>query len=157
MCCTDFLQVYWSLYFDHWMKNIVHKVVPLYVKSAEILIDDWLTHSFPNKLPPGSILFIYMHFISMYSNIDTEYGIQVVRDYILPKISRRYPKWLPHWSLTSQQKKSCSLVLKVKKLAALFFRVLTGIHNTVYCAACFFFKMYQVLFSTRGIKWKQLQ
>ena len=100
MGCTDFLQVYWSLYFDHWMKNIVHKVVPLYVKSAEILIDDWLTHSFPNKLPLGSILFIYMHFISMYSNIDTEYGIRVVRDYILPKISRRYPKWLPHWSLT---------------------------------------------------------
>ena len=106
--------------------------MPLYVKSAEILIDDWLTHSFPNKLPPGSILFIYMHFISMYSNIDTEYGIQVVRDYILPKISRRYPKWLPHWSLTSQQKKSCSLVLKVKKRAALFFQVLTGIYNTGY-------------------------
>ena len=91
MCCTDFLQVYWSLYFDHWMKNIVHKVVPLYVKSAEILIDDWLTHSFPNKLPPGSILFIYMHFISMYSNIDTDHGITVARNFF-KKFADRLPE-----------------------------------------------------------------
>ena len=42
--------------------------------------------------------------------------------------------------LWSQQKKSCSLVLKVKKWAVLFFRVLTGIYNTVYCSARALFK-----------------
>ena len=46
-----------------------------------------------------------------------------------------------------RKKKSYSLVLKVKKWAALFFRVLTGIYNTVYCApSTLFLKMYQVLF-----------
>jgi len=39
------------------------------------------------------------------------------------------------WFSITQQKNSCSLVLKVKKWAALFFRVLTGIYNTVYCTA----------------------
>ena len=37
-------------------------------------------------------------------------------------------------------KKICSLVLKVKKWAALFFRVLTGIYNTVYRSASALFK-----------------
>ena len=40
----------------------------------------------------------------------------------------------------SQQKISCSLVLKVKKWAALFFRVLTGALHTVYHESSLFLK-----------------
>ena len=46
-----------------------------------------------------------------------------------------------YW-LVAQQRISCSLVLKVKKWAALFFPVLTGIYNTVYRAASALFKKY---------------
>ena len=51
----------------------------------------------------------------------------------------------------TQQKHSCSLVLKVKKWAALFFRVLTGIYNTVYCLASslFFLNVPGTIFNAR--------
>ena len=79
------------------------------------------------------------------------------------KAQNRYKELFPntHFILAlyfSQQKKSCSLVLKVKKWDSLFFRVLAGTYITVYRAAsALFLKMYQVLFLTRHIKWKQLQ
>ena len=49
----------------------------------------------------------------------------------------------------TQQKILCSLVLKLKKRAALYFQVLTGALDTVYHeSSALFLKMYQVLFST---------
>ena len=61
------------------MKKIVHKVLPSYVKNAESLIDS-LQACFPSKLPPGAMLFS-IDAVSMYSNIDTDHGIQVVKDF----------------------------------------------------------------------------
>ena len=47
----------------------------------------------------------------------------------------------------TQEKFSCSLVLKLKKWDVLYFQVRTGTYNTVYCAAgALVCSMYQVLF-----------
>ena len=77
-CCGTFSQIF-SKYIDHWMKKIVHQVLPSYVKNADSLIDS-LQDCFPSKLPPGSMLFS-IDAVSMYSNIDTDHGIQVVKDF----------------------------------------------------------------------------
>ena len=72
------LKIY-SKYADFWMKKIVQALLPLYVKNADQLIDK-LKDKLKHKIPPGCRLFS-IDAISMYSNIDTVHGLQVIHNF----------------------------------------------------------------------------
>jgi hypothetical protein len=58
----------------------------------------------------------------------------------------------------TQGKIPCSLVLKLKVFRLLYFQVFIGaLQDSVWQEQLSFLKMYQELFLTRHIKWKQLQ
>ena len=72
-----------SKWVDYWLKKVVRKILPTYIRDADHLMLE-LRRTFPKGLPPGARLFS-VDAIGMYSNIDTEHGIQVLtrwlRDY----------------------------------------------------------------------------
>jgi hypothetical protein len=65
-----------SKHVDYWLKKIVGKLLPTYIKDAEHLIRSLHT-TFPTGLPPGAKLFS-VDAVGMYSNIDTDHGVNVL-------------------------------------------------------------------------------
>jgi hypothetical protein len=65
-----------SKHVDYWLKKIVGKLLPTYIRDAEHLIRS-LHETFPDGLPPGAKLFS-VDALGMYSNIDTEHGISIL-------------------------------------------------------------------------------
>jgi hypothetical protein len=72
-----------SKHIDYWLKKVVGKLLPTYIKDAEHLIRD-LKQTFPNGLPAGARLFS-VDAVGMYSNIDTDHGVEVLT------------RWLTQW------------------------------------------------------------
>jgi hypothetical protein len=77
-----------SKHVDYWLKTVVGKLLPTYIKDAEHLMRS-LHETFPNGLPPGAKLFS-VDAVGMYSNIDTDHGIDVMTRWL-----RQYPAELP--------------------------------------------------------------
>ena len=75
-CCGSHPQAF-STYVDYWLKKIVRAILPSYLPNVESLIDR-LEEKFPNGLPAGARLFS-IDAVVMYSNVDTEHDLQVVR------------------------------------------------------------------------------
>ena len=69
-----------SKWVDHWLKKVVKDLVPTYIRDSEHLISE-MRSSFPDGLPPGAKLFS-VDAVSMYSNIDTDHGIEVIRTWL---------------------------------------------------------------------------
>ena len=90
-CVATLPQVY-STYIDYWMKKIVQTLLPSYVKNADTLIDELKKH-FTRKLPPGARLFS-IDAISMYSNIDSVHGLQVIHNFF-EHFKDKLPKHFP--------------------------------------------------------------
>ena len=90
-CCGTYAQIY-SKYIDHWLKKIVHSILPTYLKNADTLIEE-LGTKFPSKLPASARLFS-IDAIGMYSNIDTDHGITVARNFF-EKFADRLPEDCP--------------------------------------------------------------
>jgi hypothetical protein len=65
-----------SKWVDYWLKKVVRKILPTYIRDADHLMNE-LRRTFPNGLPPGARLFS-VDAIGMYSNIDTDHGIEVL-------------------------------------------------------------------------------
>ena len=65
-----------SKHVDYWLKKVVGKLLPTYIKDAEHLMRS-LHETFPNGLPPGAKLFS-VDAVGMYSNIDTDHGVDVM-------------------------------------------------------------------------------
>jgi hypothetical protein len=65
-----------SKHVDYWLKKVVGKLLPTYIKDAEHLMRS-LHETFPEGLPRGAKLFS-VDAVGMYSNIDTDHGIDVM-------------------------------------------------------------------------------
>jgi hypothetical protein len=65
-----------SKHVDYWLKKVVGKLLPTYIKDAEHLMRS-LHETFPYGLPPGAKLFS-VNAVGMYSNIDTDHGVEVI-------------------------------------------------------------------------------
>ena len=63
------------------LKRLVHDMILLYLISSDQLICI-LSKEFPTVLPFGAMLFS-IEAVGMYSNIDTEHGIEIIRKFIL--------------------------------------------------------------------------
>ena len=72
-----------SKHIDDWLKKVVGKLLPTYIKDAGHLIRD-LKQTFPHGLPAGAHLFS-VDADGMYSNIDTDHGVDVLT------------RWLTQW------------------------------------------------------------
>jgi hypothetical protein len=77
-----------SKHVDYWLKMVVGKLLPTYIKDAEHLMRS-LRETFPNGLPPGAKLFS-VDAVGMYSNIDTDHGVEVMTRWLT-----QYPEELP--------------------------------------------------------------
>ena len=102
-CISTRPQIF-SKYVDFWMKKIVQTLLPSYVKNADTLIDD-LKAKF-TRLPAGARLFS-INAISMYSNIDTVHGLQVVHDFF-----ERFKDRLPFGCPTEFIEQSLEIIMK---------------------------------------------
>ena len=92
ICVATLPQVYFT-YIDYWMKKIVQTLLPSYVENADTLIDKLKKH-FTRKLPPGARIFS-IDAISMYSNIDSVHGLQVINnffEYFKDKLPKHFPQ-----------------------------------------------------------------
>jgi hypothetical protein len=69
-----------SKWVDYWLKKVVRTILPTYIQDAGHLMTA-LHNTFPSSLPPGARLFS-VDAIAMYSNIDTEHGIQVLTSWL---------------------------------------------------------------------------
>lgn len=69
-----------SKWVDYQLKKVVKDLVPTYIKDSDQLIKE-LTAAFPNGLPPGAKLFS-VDAVGMYSNIETDHGIDVIRQWL---------------------------------------------------------------------------
>jgi hypothetical protein len=74
--CVNSVPEIFSKHVDYWLKTIVGKLLPTYIKDAEHLMRS-LRETFPNGLPPGAKLFS-VDAVGMYSNIDTDHGVEVM-------------------------------------------------------------------------------
>jgi hypothetical protein len=81
-----------SKHVDYWLKKIVGKLLPTYIKDAEHLIRS-LHETFPNGLPPGAKLFS-VDAVGMYSNIDTDHGVTVLTQW-LTDYRNELPPFMP--------------------------------------------------------------
>ena len=66
-----------SKWVDYWLKKVVGSILPTYIQDAEHLIRE-LHHTFPNELPKKAKLFS-VNAVAMYSNIDTDHGVKVLK------------------------------------------------------------------------------
>jgi hypothetical protein len=66
-----------SKHADYWLKKIVSKLIPTFVRDSKHLISE-LTTTFPHGLPPPGAKLFSVDAIVMYSNIDTPHGIDVL-------------------------------------------------------------------------------
>jgi hypothetical protein len=69
-----------SKWVDYWLKRVVRTILPIYIRDADHLMND-LRRTFPNGLPPDARLFS-VDAIGMYSNIDTDHGINVLTQWL---------------------------------------------------------------------------
>ena len=69
-----------SKHVDYWLKKVVGKLLPTYIKDAEHLMRA-LGETFPNGLPPGAKLFS-VDAVGMYSNIDTNHDVEVMTSWL---------------------------------------------------------------------------
>jgi hypothetical protein len=69
-----------SKWVDYWLKTVVGRLLPTYVRDSEHLITE-LHKTFPNGLPKNAKLFS-VDAVAMYSNIDTDHGITVLKDWL---------------------------------------------------------------------------
>jgi hypothetical protein len=65
-----------SKHVDYWLKKVVGTLLPTYIKDAEHLMRS-LNETFPDGLPPRAKLFS-VDAVGMYSNIDTDHGVDVM-------------------------------------------------------------------------------
>jgi hypothetical protein len=69
-----------SKWVDYWLKKVVRKILPTYIRDADHLMTE-LRRTFPDGLPQGARLFS-VDAVGMYSNIDTEHGIEVLTQWL---------------------------------------------------------------------------
>jgi hypothetical protein len=69
-----------SKWVDYRIKKVVRQILPTYIRDADHLLTE-LQRIFPNGLPPGAHLFS-VDAVGMYSNIDTEHGIEVLTQWL---------------------------------------------------------------------------
>jgi hypothetical protein len=69
-----------SKWVDYWLKQLVQNALPTHIRDSEALQED-LRKAFPNGLPKGAKLFS-VDAVAMYSNIDTEHGIEVITTWL---------------------------------------------------------------------------
>jgi hypothetical protein len=69
-----------SKWADYWLKNVLRAILPTHIRDTDHLIND-LRRTFPNGLLPGARLFS-VDAIGMYSNIDTDHGIDVLTQWL---------------------------------------------------------------------------
>jgi hypothetical protein len=81
-----------SKHIDYWLKKVVGKLLPTYIKDAEHLVRD-LNATFPDGLPPGAKLFS-VDAVGMYSNIDTDHGITILTRW-LTTYRQELPRSMP--------------------------------------------------------------
>jgi hypothetical protein len=81
-----------SKHVDYWLKKIVGKLLPTYIRDAEHLIRS-LQETFPQGLPPGAKLFS-VDAVGMYSNIDTDHGINILTRW-LTEYAHELPPSMP--------------------------------------------------------------
>ena len=69
-----------SKWVDYWLKKVVGSILPTYIRDAKHLI--WELHTtFPNGLPKTAKLFS-VNAVALYSNIDTDHGIEVLKSWL---------------------------------------------------------------------------
>ena len=103
-CCGSRPQVF-STYVDYWLKKIVREILPSYLPNIETLIES-LNTQFPTGLPTGARLFS-IDAVAMYSNIDTEHGLQVCRDFF-----DKYEDQLPEDAPTEFLLEALEIIMK---------------------------------------------
>jgi hypothetical protein len=81
-----------SKHIDYWLKKVVGDLLPTYIKDADSLVRDLHT-AFPNGLPQGAKLFS-VDAVGMYSNIDTNHGIEVLTEW-LTRYRHELPRSMP--------------------------------------------------------------
>ena len=87
--CVNSIPEIFSKWIDHHLKTLVDSnLLPTYMKDSEQL-QQALSQAFPNGLPPNARLFS-VDAVSMYSNIDTAHGLEVIAQWL-----RLYKKDLP--------------------------------------------------------------
>lgn len=78
--CINSIPEIFLKWIDHWLKKCTSKLVPTYIKDSKELIDQLRTE-FPNGVPKGAKLFS-ADAVSMYSNIDTDHGLQIIGQFL---------------------------------------------------------------------------
>ena len=78
--CGPFSKIF-SVYVDEMLKWLVQDVLLSYLISSDQLVCI-LSQEFPAALPFGA-MFFSIDAVGMYSNIDTEHGIKIIREFIL--------------------------------------------------------------------------
>ena len=87
--CVNSIPEIFSKWIDHHLKTLVDSnLLPTYMKDSEQLQQS-LLKTFPNGLPPNARLFS-VDAVSMYSNIDTAHGLEVIAQWL-----RMYKTELP--------------------------------------------------------------
>jgi hypothetical protein len=81
-----------SKHVDYWLKKVVGKLLPTYIKDAEHLMRD-LNDTFPDGLPEGAKLFS-VDAVGMYANIDTDHGITILTRW-LTEYRNELPRSMP--------------------------------------------------------------
>jgi hypothetical protein len=79
--CVNSIPEIFSKWVDHHLKTLVESnLLPTYMKDSEQLQRS-LNEAFPNGLPPNARLFS-VDAVSMYSNIDTPHGLDVIAKWL---------------------------------------------------------------------------
>jgi hypothetical protein len=79
--CVNSIPEIFSKWIDHHLKTVVDSnLLPTYMKDSEQLQRS-LSKAFPNGLPPNARLFS-VDAVSMYSNIDTAHGLDVIAQWL---------------------------------------------------------------------------
>jgi hypothetical protein len=103
--CVNSLPEIFSKWVNYWLTKCVATLVPTYIKDSLDLINT-LHLTFPHGLPMGAKLFS-ADAISMYSNIDTDHGITVIKTFLTlheDNLPPQFPKRFLIASLTEIMK-----------------------------------------------------
>ena len=77
--CVNSIPEIFSKYVNYQLQKVVNKWLPTVLRDSDHLREE-LVKKFPNGLPPGAKLFS-LDAVSMYSNIDTDHGLQTISDW----------------------------------------------------------------------------